>query len=176
MTAYFDAATREACVYASAFRDNEEAFLRAVGWLEAGIIRDVTRLTGDREFPDDLREQILGDIAVWRVDTGDLPETRGRQCARLSRRSELIERLHERFHELGRRRIATRFGLLTDDPLRCLVRRSEWEMERAIHLGQGETLCGRRVVDGIQTTEDVAMSTCWLCQLKTDTNRKRSGA
>jgi hypothetical protein len=82
MTAYFDAATREVTTYATAFRDEEDKFLIALGWLENGIIAQVTRLTGDREFPDDLREQILTDIAVWRVDAGDLPETRGREHAR----------------------------------------------------------------------------------------------
>src|SRR5437899_3118341 len=135
MTAFFDAAAREVGTYAATFKDDEEAFLRAIGWLEAGIIRDITRLTGDREFPDDLREKILGDIVLWRVGAGELPETHGRRNAREFRDSVLIERLHDRFHELARRRVVTRFGLLTDDPHQSLLLRQEWETERATHYG-----------------------------------------
>src|SRR5260370_14036337 len=98
MTAYFDAATREVTTYASAFKDDDEAFLRAVALVEAAVIADVTRLTGDREFPDDLRESILGDIAVWRVDAGHLPETESRRNAHDFPDPDLWDGLHDPFH------------------------------------------------------------------------------
>jgi hypothetical protein len=126
MTAYFNAAADQVGSYAAMFTD-EEMFLRAVGWLEAAMIVDVTAITGDREFPDDLREAMLGDIAVWRVDAGALPETMGRRHARLHRNSELVARLHGRFHDLARRQVVTRFGLLTDDPLDSLMKRQQWD-------------------------------------------------
>jgi len=176
MTAYFDAAAREVTAYAAAFKEDEGAFLRAIGWLEAGIIRDVTRLTGDREFPDDLREQILGDIVVWRIDAGELPETEGRRSAREFHCSELIERLHDRFHELARRRVVTRFGLLADDPLQSLMLRQEWESERATHFGADKPLCGRSLVDGIPLTAERDRVSCWVCQLRLGAEDKESAS
>jgi hypothetical protein len=175
MTAYFDSARREVTTYASAFKDDEAAFLRAVALVEFTVIADVTRVTGDREFPDDLREHILGDIAVLRVDAGELPETQGRRNARDFRDSELVERLHDRFHELARRRVTTRFGVLTDSPRQNLVMREEWEQEHAVHLLRGESACGRPLTEGTQATTDPSQVTCWLCSLKAEANQKRSG-
>ena len=48
----------------------------AVAGIEARVVRHVNLVTGDREFPDDLREQIQGIIAVCGVTTPEgLPPT-----------------------------------------------------------------------------------------------------
>jgi hypothetical protein len=177
MTAYFDAAAREIAIYASGFRDDDEAFLRAAGWLEKSVIDGVTRLTGDREFPDDLREKILGDIAVWRIaERPGLPETRGREAARQFRRSDLVERLHLHFHELALRGVSTRFGVLADDPLRSLLQRRQWEDERAVHFGADQPICGQKVHPDGSIKQDASLVTCWLCELALEANRRRGNA
>lgn len=62
MSSYFDNLSR--AVYEAAQNESDESFLESVVQIEAGLYRDVTQLTGDREFPDDLRERILGVLAT----------------------------------------------------------------------------------------------------------------
>lgn len=126
MSSYFDEAQREVA--------DDFSSIAAV---EKRVIRDVLLVTGDREFPDDLREAIVGEIAVYRYETfnDDLPPTRGHDMDEVSRMSHLIERLHERFHELARRGIVTRFGRLSDRPSGILAAREEYEKE----MEHGET-------------------------------------
>lgn len=146
MTGYFDEATREVTTYSSAFRDEPEKFLQAVAEVEARVIKDVTLCTGDREFPHDLREAMLTKIAVLRVDPGPgMPETEGRRAALACRYSELIEDLHSLFHELARRRLVFRFGLVQDSPRGFLKLRDEWINDTGGRLQFGE----RYVLDGV---------------------------
>ena len=86
-----------------------EAFLEQVEQIEAEVIADVTLNTGDREFPDDLRERILGIIAIQRVESA-VPNapTEGRRIATMMRYSPMIDELHSAYHELARRRIWVR--------------------------------------------------------------------
>jgi hypothetical protein len=108
----------------TAYFDN---LLRDAADVENRVISIVQLVTGDREFPGDLREQILGHIAVLRIDSGNLPPTRGRARANACRDSPLLETLHDDFHALARRRIVTRFGLMLDSPENILRLRDEWD-------------------------------------------------
>lgn len=61
MTAYWDAIRHEV---QEASRLPNDAFVEAVMAIETRVIRIVSLTTGDREFPDDLRDKIQGIIAV----------------------------------------------------------------------------------------------------------------
>lgn len=113
MTTYFDDAASE--VTSKAGLPDDE-FLAALQQVETQVCVDVSLCTGDREFPNTMREKIMGAIAVWqsRVD-GGIP-TKGRQFALVTRSSFLIGELHGLFHRLASGRVKTRFGMLTDDP------------------------------------------------------------
>ena len=122
MTSYFDEAER--AVSRLTFSD-AESYVRAVADLEEPIIRDVTLNTGDREFPDDLRERILGIIAVKAMRApGGLPPTQNaRDYVLTVRRSELLADLHSAFHALASRRVKCRWGYWSDSPRQNLLSR-----------------------------------------------------
>ena len=90
------------------------------------MIRTVSLTTGDREFPDDLRQQIQGVIAVHAIDPGrhvferpstELANARARAWLLTMRSSILLEELHRAFHHVGERRAVNRYdGYFTDDP------------------------------------------------------------
>lgn len=138
MTAYWDTLRREV-------RDlghlTDDAFVEAVTDIEVRVIREVSLTTGDREFPDDLRQQIQGLIAVHAVDPGrsitgharyttspassQHVDTPGRSWLLAMRYSRLLEELHWAFHQVGDRRASNRYGgLFTDDPS-CFLRARE---------------------------------------------------
>lgn len=122
MTSYFDRAESE--VSRLTFSD-AESYLRAVALVEENVLRDVLLNTGDREFPDDLRERILGIIAVKALKgPGNLPATQNARDYALSvRRSELLADLHSAFHALASRRVKCRWGYWSDSPSQNLVSR-----------------------------------------------------
>ncbi len=116
MSSYFDAAQRTA-------RRSYEDLVAA----EEQVYKDVTRITGDREFPGDLREKILGAMAVgfvWQGGDLPIPQNAG-WIARNMKYSAGIEAVHELFHELARRRVQTRFGVLSDSPTQMSLLRDE---------------------------------------------------
>jgi hypothetical protein len=122
MTSYFDKAEREASHLT--FLD-ADSYLEAMAAVEEPVIHDVTLNTGDREFPDDLRERILGIIAVKAVrGPGGLPTTaRTRDYVLSVRRSELLADLHSAFHALASRRVKCRWGFWSDSPSQNLLSR-----------------------------------------------------
>lgn len=130
MSSYFDALAREVAE-AHATADTPEACLEAVQAIEARLYQDVTQVTGDREFPDDLRERMLGVLAVKAVyQPGALPvPEKARRWVVECGSSRAVEDLHDLFHELARRRLVTRFGLLGDHPPSILARREEFDTE-----------------------------------------------
>lgn len=130
MTTYFDQARKDVRVAASMHAD--ECFMDAVAGIEARVVQHVNLVTGDREFPDDLREEIQGIIAVCGVTTPKgCPPTTGYKRTLVTRRSLLLERLHEAFHEVARRKVQTRFGKWSADPEASLVARENWERDQA---------------------------------------------
>ncbi len=116
MSSYFDNAQRMA-------RRSYQFLLEA----EEQVFKDVVAITGDREFPYDLREKILGAMAVGFVyQVGDAPvPTIPEYAARNMGYSAGIEQVHDLFHELARRRIKTRFGVLSDSPTQMVKLRGE---------------------------------------------------
>ena len=128
MTAYFDE-MREDISAAAASTDTDRQFLAAVETVEARAIADINLVTGDREFPDDLREKIQGLIATHQTKVIEgQPPTRHREMNAAMRHSQLLIELHRAFHEVGSRRIKTRFGILSDHPAINLHMRAEIEM------------------------------------------------
>ena len=123
MTAYWDALRREVQDASSLSNDD---FVEVVIQIEARVIRTVSLTTGDREFPDDLRQQIQGIIAVHAVDPGchvfersstELANARAKARLLTMRSSILLEELHRAFHQVGERRAVNRYdGYFTDDP------------------------------------------------------------
>lgn len=132
MTAYFDEMSRQIRHEFEICGDDDQQLLEAVMGIEAQLYRDVTAITGDREFPDDLREKMLGVLAVRCVfQPHDLPipeKARERVLARVGY-SRAVENMHDLFHDLARRGIATRFGRWNDDPSYCKVLRDEHDGE-----------------------------------------------
>lgn len=135
MSSYFDAIMRE-------FRDisplPEEEFLARATEIETRVIREVSLTTGDREFPEDLREKIQTCIAMMVYDyepyasDGRARERKiplnenSRDWLLTMRYSRMCERLHSLFHELASRRIQHRFGgLFFDSPTMFLKQRDE---------------------------------------------------
>ncbi len=108
------------------------AFVEEVARLEDKVIEVISLVVGDREFPDDLRQRILGIIAIHRlrgipdVDKGGFHAV-ARGFTEQLRRSALFSQLHSAFHDVARRRIRTRFGLLLDDPADIVKRRDAYD-------------------------------------------------
>jgi len=126
VTHYFDEAAGE--VTSNAWRD-DVGFLAELERVEARVCKDVSLCTGDREFPDSLREKIMGIIAVWQSrEDGGVP-TQGRQMAVVTRSSAMIGKLHGVFHQLAAGRVKTRFGMLSDDPTGNVKRRDYHDAE-----------------------------------------------
>ena len=128
MTSYFDDLRTEVRT-ASKLSSTDGEFLAELEELEASAIADINLVTGDREFPDDLRERIQRLIAVGqtRLIEGQ-PPTRHRIENLMMRRSHLLEELHSAFHEVGSRRIQTRFGILSDHPRVNLSMRDDHDL------------------------------------------------
>lgn len=128
MSSYFDALSREVSEAADRFGfEDTEQFLAEVVAIEERMYQDVVLVTGDREFPDDLREKILGVLATVAVyQPGRVPmPSRARELVTRTRYSRAIEDVHDLFHEVARRRIETRFGILSDNPPSILALRDE---------------------------------------------------
>jgi hypothetical protein len=115
MTTYFDDLTREVRDQCSQL-SRDEPFLLSLEHIEERVVQDVTLCTGDREFPDDLRQEIMGVIAVNRVRTVEGMSNKANWRAATMRCSPLLISLHQAFHSLASLRVQTRFGILTDDP------------------------------------------------------------
>ncbi len=83
---------------------------------ENQAIEDVKLIIADREFPEDLRIEILSVIDRLNIGT-----EQGKQWFKAMVSSRLLRTLHTIFHEVARRRIKTRFGMLSDSPSQCLM-------------------------------------------------------
>ncbi len=125
MSGYFDNLNRS--VREAASNESKEEFMFSVIAIEAQLYREVTAITGDREFPEDLREKIMGAFATSSTyQPGRLPvPERARDYAIATSSSKVIEEIHDLFHELARRRVKTRFGVLNDSPTGIKILRDE---------------------------------------------------
>lgn len=124
MTAYFDDLRREVREIPPG-----DGWLQALGAIESRVANEVMLVTGDREFPDDLREKILETINMKAVyDLRTVPATKSAvKYALATRSSGLLEALHSIFHTLAGRRIKTRFGFLSDSPRAILKARDSYD-------------------------------------------------
>lgn len=125
MTSYFDAAERRLVVDNSADpgdHGTDAAFLARLNAVESDVVRDVNLITGDREFPDDLREWMQSVIALFQVSLDPAGRT---EHACMFRASVMLVRLHSLFHTLGSRRVVVRFGRLDDKPDGILALRDD---------------------------------------------------
>lgn len=124
MTAFWDSIRKEVTEARSL---DDASFLEAVIEIEARVVQTVSLVTGDREFPDDLREKIQGIIACNAIDiargrglraTDALPPNeRARGWLLTMRYSIMLEELHAIFHVVASRKPTNRFdGFFTDDP------------------------------------------------------------
>lgn len=126
MSSWFDKWDRE--VKTIEEQDDDAQFLTSLAAIEAPRIKAIQLVVGDREFPPDLREKIMGCIAQWAIGglaEGTKPTTKAREWVLMMRSSEVSSRLHTLFHEVGNRRHQTRYGLLDDNPRSILLRRDE---------------------------------------------------
>ena len=111
MTAFFDKAERD-------FSTNGVVILSEAVAIERKVAATVVALIGDIEFPEPLRDKIIGIIAVDSICASVVlgVNHRAARWAERGDRSTMLTKLHEAFHELARSRIPTRFGILSDDP------------------------------------------------------------
>ncbi|MCP4496224.1 MAG: hypothetical protein GY825_05530 [Phycisphaeraceae bacterium] len=137
MSSYFDEMNRK--VRDADQIEDDGDFLWHVRTIEEQVFADVSIVTGDREFPDDLRQQIMAEFAVHGIwQPGDLtPTPNARDYVAMMRMSKVIDLVHERFHELARRRVVTRFGLLSDSPTQIRVLRDDHDSpDQALEEGE----------------------------------------
>ena len=130
MTSYFADHSSQVSEAAGTAMD-DKAFLFFISNIEREVIPEINLVTGDREFPDDLREKIQGIIAMHRTTSvGDVqPRQRAVDMATTVRMCPLISELHRAFHEVGTRRHRTRFGILSDNPTVILAMRDDHDNE-----------------------------------------------
>ncbi len=126
MSSYFDQLSLRVHDARKQHRDDEQ-YLTEVAAIESELFADVSAATGDREFPDDLREKMMGVLAAKSVyQLPNLPPNEWARERALFGSSRAIEDMHELFHDLARRRIATRFcPSLPDSPTYIVALRDD---------------------------------------------------
>lgn len=109
---------------------SDEDFIKAAICFENQVASDCMLCAGDKEFPEDLRQKIVGHVSLFSLGYKDMaPSSDGIKYMKALKRSKLIGLLHEDFHELARRRITTRFGLMLDNPAEILKDRDRHILE-----------------------------------------------
>src|SRR4051812_5997557 len=102
MSSYFDAVESEVREIVRNTKDRpfEETF-EQVAAVEAKVCDEVSLVVGDREFPQDLRELIIGQMAVfslnWHWPENLPPKTQGRLWLQMVGDSKLLRVLHSSF-------------------------------------------------------------------------------
>lgn len=134
MTSFFDDAEHAVHCIAGDHPDiGFDDYLKCVADIEKPVIETVLLNTGDREFPDDMREKILSIIATQAVyQHADLPIPDAVRRRVLGQKlSPCLTALHSAFHELARLRVKTRWGHWSDSPRQNLVSRDSHDAESA---------------------------------------------
>ena len=123
MTSFFDDYDTEVT---EAAQQDDRNFLSQLASIEEDLIKWIYLCCGDREFPGEMRERILGIIAVHRVKLScKYRNDNAASYAMTTRCSRLIGELHSAFHKLAASRYKTRFGVLSDSPKHIVVRRDD---------------------------------------------------
>lgn len=142
MSSYWDSVRTEVRLLSEQHKKSPDLFVEQVRLLEDRVLRIVDLTTGDRDFPDDLRQKIQGIIAMKSLraldilnrvlnEPGTAPGVRtgGSMSEFLERAAdperdlrsfwyhELFEDLHSAFHKVAERRHEHRFGgWFSDNP------------------------------------------------------------
>ena len=125
MTSYFDEAVHQVNMLPRELVGDD--YIKAIAAIEEPVIKTVMLNTGDREFPDDLREKILGIVATKAMHSpaGLSPRSEAVRYTLACRDSEMLHALHSAFHTLAGRRLKARFGFWSDSPTQNLVSRDD---------------------------------------------------
>ncbi len=128
MSSYFDEMAARVRKAREEHSDNGQ-YLLAVAAIEGELFADVSRAIGDREFPKDLREKMLGLLAAKSVyQLPNLPPNDWARERALCGSSRVIEEMHDLFHDLARRRVTTRFcAFLPDSPTYIVALRDDYD-------------------------------------------------
>ena len=124
MSSYFDELNSE---IATAFGKNKpDDFIEVLVKIEERMIKEVSLVTGDREFPEELREKVQTLISSKRIKLlGGETNEHSKEFAESVGYSPLIQDMHSAFHAIGSKRIKTRFGVLCDSPSVILAMRKD---------------------------------------------------
>jgi hypothetical protein len=136
MSSYFDELDSHISDLVRTHTGTDTAILSLVADIEDAVMATVYAAILDKEFPGDLRLRAIGVMRDWAL-RGDpaarVPGSAGNDEPRrwfLSvRYSRLLAELHSFFHDVARRRIQTRFGLLFDSPAGMVSRAQAWDEE-----------------------------------------------
>ncbi len=136
MSSYFDKFDREVRQLAQDTRGSDEQFLLQLKQLEATMIKTCELFAGDIDTPDDIRQAVIACIALNQVryEGGDFlgdstGPSQGAQHAMCCKSSQLSHEMHSLFHDIARRRIETRYGLVMDNPEHAVRMRDQWVEE-----------------------------------------------
>ncbi len=142
VTAYFNA-LMDTVAHATDLDD--ASFVKVVEAAERDMMDDVVLIAEDEEFPSKLKSKMIQasqDLGVWKtdndVDTDDEKQQVRTERVLMHRTSLLIGVLHNLFHILDRKKIKTRFGMLTDDPHDMLSRRKDYNENRTHLYGDND--------------------------------------
>jgi hypothetical protein len=111
----------------------DEAALAHLAELEGEVWKVVSLCTGDREFPDDVRQEALAFAAcetVREIAPGIAPSADVIWRAMRDGYSPMIAKLRRLFLGLESRKVQTRFGLLSADPRENAARRDAHDLAK----------------------------------------------
>jgi hypothetical protein len=135
MSSYFDELDSHVFELVRGHTGTDAAILSLVADIEDAVMATVYAAILDKEFPGDLRLRAIGVMRDWAL-RGDPAAPRSpvlndepRRWFLSVRYSRLLSELHSFFHDVARRRIQTRFGLLFDSPAGMVSRAQAWDEE-----------------------------------------------
>lgn len=130
MSYYFEDVAAEIAEAAARYT-SDDAFLLHVADLEGDVWQVVSLCVGDREFPDEFRQEALSISAIHTVRpiaAGIEPLADTVAHARAGRWSPMVSKLGDLFARVRKSKIETRFGVLSDDPREIVSRRDAHDL------------------------------------------------
>jgi hypothetical protein len=116
--------------FKEALSETQNASVDEIIAVEHRVISHVVLVCNDADFPEDLRLEIMGEIAVNSIQPFKDDESRNSNAVQYvdeEHSSLLIPKLSEWFQKLEKRKVTTRFGLLCGNPDEILISRTIWE-------------------------------------------------
>lgn len=123
MSSYFDNVRKEVGELSRSEQDPKQ-FLLGLIQIEGKMIRDCELFAGDIETPEDVRQAIMGCIAVNEARfEGDMDNlSHATQMDIACRSSRLEAEMHSLWHDIARMDYKMRYGRVSDNP--------EWAVQR----------------------------------------------